>query len=75
MTMPTTIRLTMAMILISANQNSVSPKARTVGRLRSSSAAIVSKAGIHAASPGHQYLKYPEIAMTSAMPVTIQQNQ
>ncbi|CAM5333321.1 hypothetical protein SHIRM173S_02926 [Streptomyces hirsutus] len=72
---PTTISVTMATILISENQNSVSPNAFTVGRLRTISRTTAASAGIHSASPPHQYDTYPEIAMMSATPVTIQQNQ
>src|SRR5690606_28492192 len=74
-TRPVTISAPMAMILISANQNSVSPKARTVGRFNTSSTAIQTSAGIHSGRSGHQNAIYPAIATTSAIPVTTQQNQ
>ena len=45
----------MATILISANQNSVSPNAFTVGRFSSSSATMPTSAGIHSGRSGHQY--------------------
>ncbi|STZ74397.1 Uncharacterised protein [Mycolicibacterium fortuitum] len=54
MTRPMTINVTIAMILIRANQNSVSPKARTVGRFSPISTTTVASAGIHSGRSGHQ---------------------
>ena len=55
-TRPTTISATMATILMSANQNSVSPKALTVGRFSSSRMTMVAMPGIHSWMPGHSSL-------------------
>ena len=52
MNRPTMISAAMAMILISANQNSVSPNAFTVARFRSSRMPMVTRPGIHSGSPG-----------------------
>ena len=52
MNRPTTISAAMAMILISANQNSVSPNAFTVVRFSSSRMATVARPGIHSGRPG-----------------------
>ncbi|MNW39270.1 hypothetical protein D3C74_163580 [compost metagenome] len=54
MTRPTTISAPMATILISANQNSVSPKAFTVARFSTSSSAMQPSAGIHSGRSPHQ---------------------
>jgi hypothetical protein len=75
MTRPTTISAAIATIFTIANQNSVSPNALTVTRLSPMSTATVASAGIHRGRSGHQNVVYPAMAMTSAMPVTIQQNQ
>src|ERR1700754_307474 len=72
---PVTMSAQMAMILISANQNSSSPKSLTVVRLSTSSRITQSRAGIHGARPGNQNCAYDEMAITSAMAVMIQQNQ
>jgi hypothetical protein len=57
MNMPTMISAAMAMILIRANQNSVSPNAFTVTRFRSRRMATVAKPGIHSGSPGQSSLE------------------
>src|SRR5690348_10021391 len=72
---PVTISAQIATILISANQNSISPNSFTVTRLRLSSSSTHSTAGIHGASPGNQNCVYAAMAMTSAIAVMIQQNQ
>ena len=51
---PTMTRAMIAMILTSANQNSVSPKALTVIALRAKSSRVVAVMGIHAGRLGHQ---------------------
>lgn len=66
---------TIAMILISANQNSISPNAATVGRFSASRMTITRTPGIHNGMPGISASVYPAIAITSATPVTTQQNQ
>ena len=75
MNMPTMIRAAMAMILMRANQNSVSPNALTVVRFSSSRMATVARPGIQSGSPGQSSREYPAMAMTSAIPVITQQNQ
>ncbi len=72
---PVTMSAQMAMILIRANQNSSSPKSRTVVRFSVSSRSTQSTAGIHGARPGNQNCAYEAMAMTSAIAVMIQQNQ
>ena len=54
MAKPTTTRAMIATILMSANQNSVSPKALTVIALRAKSSRVVAPIGIHAGKSGHQ---------------------
>ncbi len=44
----------MATILMMENQNSISPKARTVVRLSPSSTATVITGATHSGRPGHQ---------------------
>ncbi|MNN95780.1 hypothetical protein D3C81_2146460 [compost metagenome] len=51
---PVMISAQMAMILISANQNSISPNSFTVTRFRLSSRITHSSAGIHGARSGNQ---------------------
>ena len=51
---PTRTSATIATILTSANQNSVSPKALTVIALRAKSSRVVAPIGIHAGKSGHQ---------------------
>ena len=54
------------------NQNSISPKALTVARLRPNSRITVTTGVIHSGRCGHQYLTYPVMTMTSATAVTSQ---
>ena len=54
-TAATAIRATIATILISANQNSISPNSRTAIRFRLSSSAINAVAASHFGTSGHQY--------------------
>ncbi|MEI5135970.1 hypothetical protein RB199_31910 [Streptomyces libani] len=54
MTSPTTISATIATILISANQNSVSPNAFTVGRFKAIKRMTAASAGIHSGRSRHQ---------------------
>src|ERR1700754_1041244 len=72
---PVTINAQIAMILISANQNSSSPKRRTVVRFSASRRHTQRTAGTHGASPGNQNCAYEAMAITSAIAVMIQQNQ
>lgn len=51
-TSPVTMSATIATILISANQNSISPNAATVGRFRASRITITRMPGIHSGMPG-----------------------
>ena len=64
-----------AMTLMSANQNSSSPNALTLGRLSRNSSATRPTAGIHDGVSGHQYWMYLAMAVVSAIAVAIQQNQ
>lgn len=72
---PVATSATMATILTMANQNSISPKSLTVRRLSDSSRPTQARAGAHCGMCGNQNWVYADIAITSAMPVTIQQNQ
>ena len=72
MTIPTTTSAMMATILMMENQNSISPKALTVARLRLNSRTTVSTGVIHSGRCGHQNLTYPVMTMTSATAVTSQ---
>ena len=69
---PTTTSAMMATILMMENQNSISPKALTVARLRPNSRITVTTGVIHSGRCGHQYLTYPVMTMTSATAVTSQ---
>ena len=69
---PTTTSAMMATILMMENQNSISPKALTVARLRLNSRTTVATGTIHNGRSGHQYLTYPVMTMTSATAVTSQ---
>ena len=51
---PVPTRVTMATILIIANQNSTSPNSFTVSRFRLSSTATQAIAGAHCGKSGHQ---------------------
>ena len=54
------------------NQNSISPKALTVARLRLNSRVTVTTGVTHRGRCGHQYPTYPVMTMTSATAVTNQ---
>ncbi|CKS96223.1 Uncharacterised protein [Mycobacterium tuberculosis] len=53
---PTAMRHTMAATLINANQNSSSPKWRTLNKLTARIRATVTRAGTQIGKPGHQNL-------------------
>ena len=55
MSAPTIMRATIATILMTANQNSISPKFFTEGRFSSSSAVMTTSAGMNLGMPGSQY--------------------
>ncbi len=72
MTTPTTTSAIMATILMMENQNSISPKALTVARLRKNSRTTVTTGVIHRGRSGHQKSTYPVMTMTSTTAVTSQ---
>ena len=75
MTAPTTISARMATILMSANQNSISPKLFTLTALSRNTTTSTATVGSHRGTEGHQNCTYPVMATSSAIAVTIQQNQ
>ena len=72
MTMPTATSAMMATILMMENQNSISPKALTVARLRTNSRITVTTGVIHRGRSRHQNSMYPVMTMTSTTAVTNQ---
>ena len=65
----------MATILMSANQNSISPKLFTLMALSRNTMTSTATVGSHSGTVGHQNCTYPVMATSSAIAVTIQQNQ
>ncbi len=74
-TRPVMMSATIATILISANQNSISPNAATVGRFQGEQDDDDEDAGDPQRDAGDESIRVPAIAITSATPVTTQQNQ
>lgn len=72
---PTAIIARMAITLMEANQNSISPNRFTETRFRPMIRSTTRIDGTQTEMAGNQKWKYEAMAMTSAVPVTTQQNQ
>lgn len=75
MTKPTTIKPIIVAILMIENQNSNSPKSLALSRLNDINNSTQNSALIQFGISGNQKLTYFATAVTSAIPVIIQQNQ
>src|SRR5699024_1575244 len=75
MMIPTTIKAIIVVILMIEDQNSNSPNNFAVIKFIVISTSIVNSAVIQVGISGNQKLMYFATSVTSAMPVTIQQNQ
>ena len=71
----TPIRVTTAMILMIANQNSTSPNNFTVSTFNANSVSNIPTAGIQAGTWGNQYWKKPPTTTASPTTATLQLNQ